>query len=103
MFDNIPDDVPEQYLNGAAAFVRSGGERDEDVSGQGYAWILNQIVGNARIESSDDNDARARQKVVPIEEAGDDALAPEEYTNNVFNSETESWAKFAMDSVESDD
>lgn len=101
MFENIPDDVPEQYLSGAAAFVRSDGERHDGTSQADYAWALNEIVGLARV-SVDDDDARATQEVVTANEAGDDALAPDEYSSNVFGSEVREWAEWAMDHAETE-
>lgn len=96
MFDNIPDDVPELYLGGAAVFVLSGGERSDDMSQQDYAYVLNELTGYARVAVGDE-DKRASQQVVPREEAGDDVLAPDEYTANVFGEEVKNWAQWAMD------
>lgn len=96
MFDEIPDDVPEQYLSGAAAFVRSGGERHDNMSQAEYSWVLNELTGHARVEIGDE-DKRATQKLVPADEAGSDALAPDEYSSNVLGAEVRAWADWAMD------
>lgn len=99
MFDNIPDDVPEQYLSGAAAFVRSAGERHDNMSQSDYAWAINELTGHARVLTGEEN-ARATQKHVSAEEAGDDALAPDEYSSNILGAEVRAWAEWAMDHSE---
>lgn len=95
MFEDIPDDVDPEYLTGAAAFVRSGGETVENVGAKDFAYVLNELVGIARVPV-DDEDSRASQKVVPRDEAGDDALRASDYTSNVFEAETRAWAQHGL-------
>lgn len=102
MFEGIPDDVDEQYLSGAAAFVRSDGDVVENVGSKEFAWVLNEIVGLARVPA-DDEDSRASQKVVPKSEAdADDVLRASDYTSNTFEAETRAWAQFALEHAEID-
>lgn len=102
MFGEVPTDVPAHYLGGHAAYILSDGERNEDMGQQDYAFVLNEIAGLARVPTGEE-DERATQKVVSVEEAGDDALAPDEYTSNIFGSEVEAWADYALDTVETPD
>lgn len=99
MFGDIPTDVPAQYLGGHAAYLLSDGDRDDDMGQQEYTFVLNEIAGLARVPTGDE-DKRATQKVVSKEEAGGDALAPDEYTSNIFGKEVQAWADHALDGVE---
>lgn len=102
MFSDIPDDVPEQYVSGAAAFVLSGGERHDNMSQSDYAFVLNELTGHARIETGDE-DKRASQKLVPKTDVdGGDALAPDEYSSNTLGDEARAWAQWAMDNSDYD-
>lgn len=97
MFEDIPDDVPEQYVSGAAAFVLSGGERHDNMSQSDYAFVLNELTGHARVATGDD-DQRATQKLVPKGEVDDgEALAPDEYSSNTLGAEARAWAQWVMD------
>lgn len=96
MFEDIPTDVPDEYLSGLAGFVASGGERTEDIGKTDYAYALNEIVGLARVPA--DSDGRASQKVVEIEEVDDDEkLTQDDYTNSVFEAEAEAWARALLE------
>lgn len=97
MFEDIPTDVPDEYLSGLAGFVASGGERTEDMGKTDYAYALNEIVGLARIPAN--ADGRASQKVVKIEELDDDdeKLTQDDYTNSVFEAEAEAWARALLE------
>lgn len=102
MFGDVPTDVPAHYLGGHAAYILSDGDRDGDMGQQDYTFVLNEIAGVARVPTGDE-DQRASQTVVPKEEAGEDALAPDEYTSNIFGSEVEAWADNALASVDTPD
>lgn len=102
MFENIPTDVPAEYLSGVAAFVSSDGERTEEMGKNDYIYVLNQVAGIERVPA--DDDGRARQKVVPAGEAdSDDVLTQEDYTNSVFEAEAKAWATELLSASDSDD
>lgn len=99
MFENIPDDVPAQYLSGAAAFVRSGGEQSVGMEKGDFTFILNEWADVARVPTGEGDDARASAKVVSKDndDFGDgDYLGPEDYTSNVLAEEAEAWARAAV-------
>lgn len=100
MFDNVPTDVSEEYLSGLAAFVSSEGERTADMGKNDFIYALNQLVGVERIPA--DDDGRASQKVVPTEEASDEAiLTQDDYTNSVFEAEAQAWATELLENSDS--
>lgn len=91
MFEDLPTDVPDEYLSGLAAFVASDGERTEGMGKNDYIYALNQLSGVERIPAV--ADGRASQQVVEAEDADpDDVLTQEDYTNSVFEAEVEAWA-----------
>lgn len=102
MFDKLPTDTPAQYLGGHAAYVLSGGERDNDMGQKEYAFVLNEACGLARVPVGA-SDGRANQKAVPVDEAGDDALGPDEYTSTVFNDEIAAWTDEIIQHAETPD
>jgi hypothetical protein len=99
-FDDLPTDVPAEYLTGFAGFVLSGGEKAENMDKQDYVYVLNQVAGVDRVEGN--GEGRATQEIVSTDEAGDDALGAHEYTNNIFQQELEAWARHALQSEDSD-
>lgn len=98
VFDTLPTDVDAQFLSGAAKFVASEGELTEGMGKRDFVWALNELAGVARIES--DGEGRSTQEIVETGEADGDALAPEQYTNNIFEDELEAWASAAMADAE---
>lgn len=100
--DDIPTDVAPEYLSGAAAFVASGGERTEGMDKRDFAFLMNEALDMARVDDPDAS-GRASQSLVPKDEAGDEALAASDYTNNIFESELEAWAGIvAVEAAEGD-
>lgn len=95
ILSEVPDDVPAEFLSGVAGFVMSDGEKTEGMGKRDYAYVLNQLTGLERVPAAEDG--RASQDVVPADEAGDEAIRPDEYTNTVFESEIQQWARFAFD------
>lgn len=99
MFEDLPTDVPDEYLSGLAGFVASGGERTEGVSKQDYIYALNQMVGIERIPAK--ADGRASQEVVETSEIDEETevLTQEDYTNSVFEAEAQAWAEALLAEV----
>lgn len=95
MFDDIPTDVPDQYLSGLAAFVASNGERTEGMERKDYVYVLNECAGVGRVA---EGDGRSNQSIVDKSEADeDDLLGPSEYSDNIFIDEISAWTDGALE------
>lgn len=97
-FEDLPTDVPAQYLTGASRFVVSGGDDTGGMEKQDFAWVMNEACGLARVP--DDTDGRGNQKLVSVDEAGDDALPASEYTANTFAEEMVAWAGYIIENTD---
>jgi len=97
MFEDIPEGVDAKYLSGFAAFVRSGGDRTENMEKQDFAYVLNEYADMARVRS--DDEGRAVTKLVSKDNPeydDSDYLGPEDYSNNILADEVEGWAGAAV-------